>query len=542
VIAFNLKPLPFFQQIPVSLTLRQICQRRRWQALVGAGMLGLAQSSFGNPFPANFELSSLDGTNGFKLSGVVLGDRAGGGLSGDVDINGDGLKDVLIGAATANPNGNKSGASYVVFGRPAGFPANLNLQNLNGINGFKLSGVAPDDRSGYSLGGAGDVNGDGLDDLIIGAREADPKVVFGSLGGFPPNLQLSTLDGTNGFTLLRTAADERAGWVSAAGDVNGDGLNDVMIGAPRTNSFAGVVYVVFGNAGGFPAELPLASLDGSNGFKLSGVKAYDRAGFAVNKAGDVNGDGWDDLLIGALAADPNGSYSGATYVVFGRPFGFPAELNLGKLNGINGFKLSGERPNDRSGRAISGAVDINGDGMDDIIIGADGVPSGGSRGATYVVFGSAGGFPAEFQLSSLNGSNGFIILGQSTADILGRRVSGLGDVNGDGLDDLITGAFGADPNGEKSGAAYVVFGRKDGFPAYINVASLDGSNGFKLSGIAPGDETGRRVSRGGDINGDGVDDLLISAHRADPNGEDSGEVYVVFGMSGSFPAVINLAQ
>ena len=430
----------------------------------------------------------------------------------------------------------------MVFGRPAGFPADLNLGRLNGINGFKLSGERPGDRSGYSLGGVGDVNGDGLDDIIIGAREADPKVVFGSVGGFPANLELSSLDGTNGFTLLRTAVDERAGWVSGAGDVNGDGLNDVIIGAPRTNSFAGVVYVVFGSAGGFPAEFELSSLDGSNGFKLSGVKAYDRAGFAVNKAGDVNGDGWDDIIIGALAADPNGSYSGATYVVFGRPLGFPADLNLGRLNGINGFKLSGERPDDRSGRAVSGAGDVNGDGLDDIIIGADGAPNGGSRGAIYVVFGRMQGFPANVELASLDGSNGFTIWGQSTADILGRRVSGAGDVNGDGLDDVIIGAFGADPNGDKSGAAYVVFGSTELFPAHLNVASLDGSNGFKLSGIAAGDETGRRVSRGGDVNGDGVDDLLISAHRANPNGEDSGEVYVVFGMTGGFPANIDLVK
>jgi Ca2+-binding RTX toxin-like protein len=145
------------------------------------------------------------------------------------------------------------------------------------------------------------------------------------------------------------------------------------------------------------------------------------------------------------------------------------------------------------------------------------------------VFGRTSGFGTSLNLSSLNGSNGFILNGIDESDYSGRSVSGAGDINGDGIDDLIIGAYLANPNGSYSGESYVVFGRTSGFGTSLNLSSLNGSNGFILNGIDGNDRSGRSVSGAGDINGDGIDDLIIGAFRAAPNGGDSGESYVVFG-------------
>lgn len=132
-------------------------------------------------------------------------------------------------------------------------------------------------------------------------------------------------------------------------------------------------------------------------------------------------------------------------------------------------------------------------------------------------------------LSSLDGSNGFRMDGAAAYDYSGRPVSSAGDVNGDGFADVIVGAHGADPNGDKSGSSYVVFGKAAGFNATIDLPSLDGSNGFRLDGVAPYDYTGRPVSSADDVNGDGFTDLLIGALGADPGNNLSGSSYVVFG-------------
>ena len=495
-------------------------------------------------FPTQFNLSTLDGSNGFILNGIDERDSSGASVSGAGDINGDGFDDLIIGALGAGPNGNNlAGESYVVFGGDQGFGASLNLSDLDGSNGFVLNGVAMFDFSGRSVSGAGDINGDGIDDLIIGASGADPNgsgsgesyVVFGSDQGFGASLNLSTLDGRNGFVLNGIDQFDSSGYsVSGAGDINGDGIDDLIISAtgadPNGNS-SGASYVVFGSDQGFGASLNLSTLDGSNGFVLNGIAGGDGSGRSVSGAGDINGDGIDDLIISATGADPNGNSSGASYVVFGSDQGFGASLNLSTLDGSNGFVLNGIAAYDFSGRSVSGAGDINGDGIDDLIIGASSAdPNGNSSGASYVVFGSDQGFGASLNLSTLDGSNGFVLNGITAYDTSGSSVSGAGDINGDGIDDLLIGAPYADPNGNSSGASYVVFGSDQGFGASLNLSDLDGSNGFALNGIDQFDSSGRSVSGAGDVNGDGVNDLLIgAAGNASFGGDFTGESYVVFG-------------
>jgi hypothetical protein len=493
-------------------------------------------------FPAEVDLSSLDGSNGVVLDGEAQYDFSGVAVSAAGDINGDGIGDLLIAARGADPNGSGSGRSYVVFGSDGALPSPFDLSTLNSLNGFWLNGEAVDDRSGSSVSAAGDINGDGIDDLIIGAPYADPNgnrsgrsyVVFGSDAGLANPFDLSTLNGSNGFALNGEGAFDRSGRsVSAAGDINGDGVDDLIIGADGANpngNYSGRSYVVFGSASELPNPFELSTLNGSNGFVLNGEAVYDGSGRSVSAAGDINGDGIDDLIIGASSADPNGSYSGRSYVVFGSDTDLPNPFELSSINGMNGFVLNGEAAGDQAGQSISAAGDINGDGIDDLIIGAfTADPNGAASGRSYVVFGSDAELPNPFNLSTLNGSNGFALNGEAVGDNSGRSVSAAGDINGDGIDDLIIGADGADPNGNFSGRSYVVFGSDAGLPSPLELSSLNGSNGFVLSGEAEDDLSGRSVSAAGDINGDGIDDLIIGAPYADPNGSASGRTYVVFG-------------
>ena len=333
------------------------------------------------------------------------------------------------------------------------FPAMLSLSNLNGQNGFKIDGENSNDYSGCSVGAAGDVNGDGHADLLIGAR----------------------------------------------GYING--------------SNKGRSYVVFGGPGvGSSGNISLSSLNGINGFKLDGENNNDYSGISVSAAGDINGDGHADLLIGARGY-PNNTYKGRSYAVFGGPeVGSSGDILLSSLNGINGFKLDGENNNDYSGFSVSAAGDINGDGIADLLIGAIGYFNGSNTGRSYVMFGGSGvGGSGNILLSSLNGINGFKLDGENNGDVSGFPVSAAGDINGDNYADLLIGAS-YYPSGSKKGRSYVVFGGPGvGKNGNITLGSLNGTNGFKLDGENNGDDSGFSVSAAGDINGDGIVDLLIGA-------------------------------
>jgi len=209
--------------------------------------------------------------------------------------------------------------------------------------------------------------------------------------------------------------------------------------------------------------------------------------------------------------------------------------------------LTGIDVSDFSGGSVSAAGDVNADGIDDVIVGADHAdPHGNSTaGESYVVFGSAQGFPAVLPLASLypagggDGSRGFVLAGIDPQDFSGFSVSKAGDVNADGIDDLVIGAMAADAvTHPYAGESYVVFGSAEAFPAIMPLASLypagggDGNRGFVLPGIGVRDYSGVSVSAAGDVNGDGIDDVIIGAYRADPQGRaGAGESYVVFGRS-----------
>ena len=519
-------------------------------------------------FPSSFPLSTLDGTNGFVLTGIDPGDSSGHSVSGAGDVNGDGFGDLIIGAWMADPTGvNYEGESYVVFGRSGGWTSSVALSSLDGTSGFVLTGIDAGDFSGFAVSGAGDVNGDGFDDVVIGAPGADPGVnlegeayvVFGRSGGFASSMALSSLDGTTGFTLRgETNYDTFGVAVSSAGDLNGDGFDDVIVGAEGGDQTGGVnhgeSYVIFGRSGGFAPFVSLTFLDGTDGFSITGIDPSDYSGQSVGSAGDVNGDGFDDLIIGASRADqPGGVDHGEGYVLFGRGGGFASTIALSSLNGLEGFVLTGIDADDRAGISVSAAGDVNGDGVDDLIVGApqaDQSPSS-NQGESYVLFGRFDGFGSSVALSSLSGTNGFVLTGIDPDDGAGRSVSGAGDVNGDGFDDLIIGAMDADQSGGSNhGESYVVFGGDFTGGAETQVGdsgnnSLTATQGSGLDVLIGGQGNDFLLSDGGpDVlrGGEGDDTLYFGDVDFSQRRVAGGTGVDTFGLLGATGLTLDLTQ
>ena len=458
---------------------------------------------------SNINLASLTNSQGFSITGALAGSNSGNSVSAG-DVNGDGYSDVIIGAPAAN---NYTGVSYVVYGGNS-IGGTTNLTSLTVTQGFSVTGALAGSYSGYSVSGTGDINKDGYDDIIIGAPWANnytgiSYVVYGG-ASLPLMINLSSLTATQGFLIIGANINDYSGYsVSGAGDINNDSFADIIIGAPgvpyaSSSNYSGISYVIFGKASGL-SNIQLNTLTSTQGFSIIGANADDNSGFSVSGAGDINKDGFDDVII---ASPIWNSATSNSYVIWGKASGF-VNIQLNTLTSIQGFYTTGVYINS----AVSGAGDINGDGYDDVLVGA---PNTGTNGISYVIFGNV--TVSNINLKYITNNQGFSITGAIYDDYSGWSVSGLGDINKDGYDDIIIGAY---PDYNAIGMSYVIYGKSSGFNNMI-LSSLTPSQGFSINGTSDY----LVVAAAGDINKDGYYDIIIGEPDANSH---TGISYIIYG-------------
>lgn len=447
---------------------------------------GVDNDCDGGPGPCAPASTSLGGAVEYTGS---ANERVGNSVAVVGDVDGDGYDDLLIGAG--NPgNGASEGAAYLVLGSLS--PGSSDLSSA-----VKFTGELPDDFAGDSLAGAGDVNGDGLDDMLVGAPDNDdgpgdnPGAAYLILGtATPRSANLSAAVEFSGET-----PNGIAGAVAGAGDVDGDGYDDMLIGAYNDDG-VGAAYLVSGSSS--PTSTSL-----STAVKYVGEAAGDDAARGIAGAGDVDGDGYDDLVIGAYGNNAGGIDAGGVYLVLGG-------TTLSSSTLATAVKFQGAAAYDYAGFAVAGASDVDGDGYDDFLVGAQG--DGGGAGAAYLVLGSA--TPTAGNLSS-----SISYTGEGANDAAGISVAGAGDIDHDGYGDVLVGAYANDDGGNTAGAAYLVLGS-----AAPSGTSLGAA--VQYTGEAAADMAGCSVAGGGDVDGDGYDDLLVGAWFA---GSYSGSAYLIMG-------------
>jgi hypothetical protein len=407
------------------------------------------------------------------------------------DVNGDGFDDVIVGAQLYTSGQSFEGAAFVYHGSPSGLSTTHNwMDESDQIGAFY----------GSSVGTAGDVNGDGYDDVIVGAlhyqdgqtSEGAAAVYYGSSSGLSPVpnwLVESNQDNAQFGTSVGTA-----------GDVNGDGFADVIVGAPfytRGQEKEGAASVYYGSPDGL--SLIPNWVGDSN-------QANANYGVSVGTAGDVNRDGFDDVIVGAHTYDNGHENEGAAAVYHGSATG---------LSLVPNWLGEGDQMSSGFGSSVSTAGDVNGDGYDDVIVGAPEYNVGPvDGGAAFVYHGSAGG------LSLVSNWEDF-----GVADMLqyGYSVGSAGDVDGDGYDDVIVGAC--------SYTAFAYYGSAGGL-------SLDANWAYE-SGLYHANY-GHSVGTAGDVNGDGLDDAIVGAYRYDNGDTEEGAAYVYHG-SGYYYSFLPLA-
>ena len=451
------------------------------------------------------------------------------------DFNGDGIDDILAGAPKAGGPDNSrknAGEAYVILGAS---DVKGTVDIAKDQQDFTVIGASEGDNLGFVVT-SGDVNGDDIDDILVGSRFArGPDADRGNAGEVYVILGSPDLSGTvdmaldeQDFTVLGAKADDYLGYALAAGDVNGDDVDDIIVGAPGADDpdgkrpDAGQVYVVFGSPT-LSGTVDIARNE--HDFTILGAKASDfLANFAAS--GDVNGDGIDDILLGTEFGDgPDGQRAdaGVAYVIFGRPE-LKGTLDLAADEGF--LTIWGADAADWLGFVLT-AADVNGDKVDDILIGARNANGpGNSRnncGEVYIFFGPAK-LPSTVDIADRK--QNVTLIGSAPNSLFGHSLAA-GDVNGDDIADVLMG--GPVANSRQGAGQILVFLSSGQWPAIVDAAL--GQHQLTILGAEAEDELGFSLASG-DINGDGIDDMIGGALLADgPDNArpDAGEVYVIFG-------------
>lgn len=412
-------------------------------------------------------------------------------VAGAGDVNGDGYADVLVGSNGYDGAATNTGAALLYFGGPGTF---------NAVADAQLESANPGVRFGSAVTGAGDVNGDGFADIVIGSPfyangqtdEGAAFLYFGGAGAFN--------NGTDAHFEANQAAAEFGSAVAAAGDVNGDGFSDVLVGAARFDNGQvdeGAGFVFFG--GSTVNNVVDASFENN--------QAGSATGTAVAPVGDINADGYADLGVGAPLFDNGANVdSGRVAIHLGSATGPQAsayrQIDLGATTPA------------RLGFALGGG-DFNGDGFADVIVGAPDFTATHANQGRAIIY--HGGSVADDGVVDGRANSG------QASGQLGHSVA-TGDVNGDGYADLVTGAFGYDGGNTNSGRVSVYFGGAGGFNTTAD-AQIDGAQADMRLGASVAV---------GDVNGDGYGDVIAGAPDHNGGSVLEGAVFIYFGGPGAF--------
>ncbi len=489
------------------MTLNRACPGRSWW--LGAALCALVSSAA--------SATEVDGFDAFGSSYVAetAGEMvARGTVLGDID--GSGAVDFAIGSPYNGANGADSGRVYLFLN--AGLPGARGIPVSDAT--VILTGEAGE-RLGEQMAGGRDLNGDGLGDMLVAApgwngNRGRILVFFGRTDwtGVTAGAADLVIEGDQADQLLG------GGGVLLPGDINGDGLEDMVLSSPGYDLDAnardrGAVYLFLGNSFGWSTRT-LITADAL----YRGDGNSDALGSVLAGLGDIDGDGIADWMVTAPSRDEGGADAGMAYLMFGGEYA-TGETSISLVAGV---RYRGGAAGDLFGSSVAGGGDLNGDGMADIFIGAPGSDyNGPDSGRVYLIPGRRLGWPLAATVLAED-DLAFSFFGSVPGEQIGHggEIS-LVDVTGDGIAEAFILADSSDAGGEDSGAAYVFLGRSSGWGTAINVSVAD----IELQGGAAGDHVGAIDAQGaGDLDDDGYADVLIGVPGSDLGGTDAGEVVV----------------
>ncbi|MEM7547783.1 MAG: Calx-beta domain-containing protein [Pseudomonadota bacterium] len=487
---------------------------------------------------------------GARITGSFGFEEFGAGLAGG-DFNGDGIADLAVNyRRIGDTRADSISTIQIIYGGEDVFEGELAAADLSGGT-ITTSGVT-DIGVGIDVPGPltfSDVNGDGLEDLLIGAPRAqsgDPGtggaayILFGIEGEVPFSFGLTNLtNGTDGQVFFSTGGLNAGSSIIDLGDVDGDGTNELFIGvpfapAPGGSASSGLGYVIERDD---DAATDLAGAFADPPSPDAAVLFSSERTFLGEDAaalGDVNGDGVSDFLVtgsGAIGAGtgPFSGNNGEAYLIYGQQGGLPDRIDVAALDGTVGTKLIATDIFQIANRAEA-TGDVNGDGFGDFFL-MDAGPAT-DEPLIYLVYGSDGGLGATFDIST---SDGVSKLGgvPSAQNSLGVDMAGIGDINGDGFDDVLASRAAGGPNG--TGEIALLFGSADGLGDQVDLDEISLGAGYVFT-TAPNEfGAGFAVTGPGDLNGDGVNDIVIGAPFFNPESnaefefDAPGAAFVIFG-------------